>query len=168
MMSSGEGPSNMKSRIAILLSITVLATGCARGLLAPQWGVQDGQLSACEGLHGCVSSQATDPDHLVAPLVFVSSRVDARNDLLAVLRSFRDAQVVSIHPSYLRVEFSGREASGAATTLDIAEFYIPAGEQLIQVRSTPRRNMPDSGENRLRIEMVRTRFYELQEARETP
>lgn len=158
----------MKSRIAIVLSVTVLAAGCARGLLAPQWGVQNGQLAACEDLHGCVSSQATNPDNLVAPLVFVSSRVDARNDLLSVLRMFRDAQVVSIHPSYLRVEFAGREASGAATTLDIAEFYLPPGEKLIQVRSTPRRNMPDSGENRMRIEMVRTRFYELQEARGTP
>lgn len=156
----------MKSRIAIALSVTMFAAGCARGLLAPQWGVQDGQLAACEGLHGCVSSQATNPDNLIAPLVFVSSRVEARNDLLAVLRSFRDAQVVSIHPSYLRVEFAGRVDSGAATTLDIAEFYIPPDQQLIQVRSTPRRNMPDSGENRMRIEMVRTRFYELQEARQ--
>lgn len=157
----------MRLRLVAVLSVTALAVGCTRGLLAPQWGVQDGQLASCEGLHGCVSSQAADPAQLIAPLVFVSSRVDARADLLAVLRMFRDAQVVSIHPSYLRVEFSGREASGAETTLDIAEFYLPPDENLVQVRSTPRRNMPDSGDNRDRIELIRAHFYELQEKRNT-
>jgi uncharacterized protein (DUF1499 family) len=151
--------------VAIMIVAAVAATGCARGLLAPQWGVQDGRLASCEGLRGCVSSQAETAEHLIAPVVYVSTRVEARADMIAVLQSFRGAQIVSSHPVYLRVEFTSRDVPGAGYAFDIAEFYFPQDEKVIHVRSTPRRNMPDSGENRNRIETIRTRFISLQEQR---
>lgn len=156
----------MKLKPTIVLVMAVLAAGCARGLLAPQWGVQDGRLAPCTGLRGCVSSHATEPEHLIAPIVYVSERIEARHDLTNVLRAFRDAQLVSIHPSYLRVEFHSRDMAGVEQTTDIAEFYFAADEKLIHIRSTPRRNMPDSGENRNRMELIRSLFIEQQQLRE--
>lgn len=144
---------------------TALALGGCGSLLMPPFGIQEGKLRPCDGLRGCVSSQAADPARRVAPIEFSSDRATAREHLLAVIRSYRDAQVVSAHPTYIRVEFSSREAVAAGPTvlmIDIAEFYFPLDTNRIEVRSMPRRNMPDSSENRLRIENIRQRFDELQ------
>lgn len=154
----------MTLRTVLALVATSVLGGCGT-LMAPQWGVQEGRLGSCGALRGCVSSQAEDATHRVDPLAYETGRETARDDLLEVIRGFRDAQVVSSHPTYLRVEFTSRENVAAGPTvlmIDITEFYFPVDRPQIEVRSLPRRNMPDSGENRNRIELIRRRFDELQ------
>ena len=144
--------------------------GCG-SLIAPPWGVQEGRLGPCGTLRGCVSSQAENPEHRVDPILYETAREIAREDLLKVIRGFRDAQVVSSHPTYIRVEFASRETVASGPTvlmIDITEFYLPVEAAQIEVRSTPRRNMPDSGENRKRIELIRARFSELQKSHPIP
>ena len=155
--------------VLVVAGMTALA-GCGT-LLAPPWGVQEGELRPCGELRGCVSSQADDAAQRVEPLVYQTGRLDAREDLLKVIRGFRDAQVVSSNPSYIRVEFASRETVASGPTvlmIDIAEFYFPIDAAQVEVRSTPRRNMPDSGENRNRIEVIRERFSELQKHHPIP
>lgn len=158
------GMGGARSRTVLGLATACALAGCGT-LMAPQWGVQEGRLGPCGALRGCVSSQADDPSHRVAPLTYETGRETARDDLVDVIRSFRDAQVVSSHPTYLRVEFTSRENVAAGPTvlmIDITEFYFPVDRPQIEVRSLPRRNMPDSGENRNRIELIRARFDERQ------
>ena len=153
-----------RSRAVLVLAAAAMFSGCGT-LMAPQWGVQEGRLGPCAALRGCVSSQADEPEHRVAPIAYETGRELAREQLLEVIRGFRDAQVVSSHPTYLRVEFTSRETVAAGPTvlmIDIAEFYFPVERKQIEVRSLPRRNMPDSGENRNRIETIRARLGELQ------
>jgi uncharacterized protein (DUF1499 family) len=165
--------SRSTNSLAVLLVAVALAGCGVRGLVAPQWGVQEGRLQPCTGLRGCVSSQAAEAVHHIEPFEYRSARIEARNDILTILRGYRDAQVVSVHPTYVRAEFTSREAvvqdGGTVyrgeTIVDIAEFYFPADEPIVQVRSAPRRQMPDSGENRSRIEAVRARFADLQAQR---
>lgn len=154
----------MTLRIALALTCVTVLAGCS-GMMAPPWGVEEGKLRPCGTLRGCVSSQATEPERRVNPIAYQTGRETARDDLMAVIRSFRDAQVVSSHPNYIRVEFTSRDhaASGFnVLMIDIAEFYFPVDAAQIEVRSIPRRNMPDSGDNRSRIEAIRGRFEELQ------
>ncbi len=154
----------MTLRTALVLACVTVLAGCS-GMLAPPWGVEEGKLRECGTLRGCVSSQAVEPERRVEPIAYTTGREIARDDLMTVIRSFRDAQVVSSHPNYIRVEFTSRDhaASGFnVLMIDIAEFYFPVDEAQIEVRSIPRRNLPDSGDNRSRIEAIRGRFDELQ------
>ena len=162
--------SRMTTRTVLVLAGLTALAGCGT-LISPPWGVQEGRLGSCRDLRGCVSSQAEDPAQRVDPLAYQTGRQDAREDLLKVIRGFRDAQVVSSHPSYIRVEFASRETVASGPTvlmIDIAEFYFPIDAPQVEVRSTPRRNMPDSGENRNRIEVIRERFSELQKHHPIP
>ncbi|MEX0899901.1 MAG: DUF1499 domain-containing protein [Gammaproteobacteria bacterium] len=154
----------MTLRTALVLACVAVIAGCS-GMLAPPWGVEEGKLRPCGTLRGCVSSQAVEPERRVEPIAYQTSREAARDDLVSVIRSFRDAQVVSSHPNYLRVEFTSRDPAASGFNvlmIDIAEFYFPVELAQIEVRSIPRRNMPDSGDNRSRIEAIRDRFEELQ------
>lgn len=160
----------MTLRTALVLACVSVLAGCS-GMMVPPWGVEEGKLRPCGSLRGCVSSQAEESERRVEPIAYQSGRELAREDLMSVIRSFRDAQVVSSHPNYVRVEFTSRDpgASGFnVLMIDIAEFYFPVESTQIEVRSIPRRNMPDSGDNRNRIEAIRERFDELQRNRPMP
>ncbi len=144
--------------------------GCA-GITAPQYGVHEGRLAPCSGQRGCVSSQAKDAAHLIAPLTYRGSRHEARADLLIVIKSWPDAKLVSNHRTYLRVEFPSAESAAAAgpavmsgsANIDETEFYLPTDARVIHIRSAPSRNFPDSGMNRARVEAIRAKFESLQE-----
>lgn len=159
----------MISRIMVTVASAVLLAGCA-GLVAPQYGLQEGRLASCEGLRACVSSHAPeDSEYYIEPLEYQGTRSEARDDLVTVVREFNNANLVSNHRSYMRVEFPSSDTRSErgttvvrTATVDDTEFYFPDDAQRIHVRSTPRRNLPDSGENRDRIEAIRERFEALQ------
>lgn len=154
-----------------LVTATMLSLGGCAGLTVPQYGVHEGQLSACEGQRGCVSSQSTDPEHFIEPLIYRSGRHEARAHLLIVLKSWPNAKLVSNHRTYLRVEFPSTETNdvegptvmGSSANIDETEFYLPTDQRVIHLRSAPRRNFPDDGTNRARVEVIRAKFESLQD-----
>jgi len=72
----------------LLLLTPVLLMGCS-GTRPVGLGARDGKLLPCPSSPNCVSSQAPDEGHRVAPLAYSGSLDDAMNRLKEIVRSFR-------------------------------------------------------------------------------
>ncbi|MEL6247353.1 MAG: DUF1499 domain-containing protein [Cyanobacteria bacterium J06648_16] len=120
-------------------------------------GVSDGQLQPCPASPNCVVSQNADEEHSIAPLRYKTDREIARETLLAILQKQPRTEVVQQTPDYIEVEFTSRLMG----FVDDAEFYFPAGENVIHVRSAARLGESDLGVNRRRIEQFRFAMAEL-------
>jgi len=134
--------------MSILSSILAACAGGKPGNL----GVQGGRLTECPDSPNCVSSQAVDEGHRIAPLVFSDDPASAFARLKQTLVRRRDTTIIEERPGYLRVEFR--------TTLfvDDGEFLLDGRQRLIQVRSASRLGYSDLGKNRNRLEEIRSQF----------
>ncbi|PKG37766.1 DUF1499 domain-containing protein [Psychromonas sp. Urea-02u-13] len=149
----------MKKHVSILLLSSVLLAGCSG--TSPTLGISDGQLKACPESPNCVSSQATDKQHAIAPIVFNGSAKQAQMQLLSVINTWDRSKVIVVKEDYIRVEFT----SAIMRFIDDVEFYFPAvsmakdntektEKTVIQVRSASRLGESDLGVNRERIEKI--------------
>jgi uncharacterized protein (DUF1499 family) len=117
-------------------------------------GVTNGQLAGCGNAPNCVSTEATDDDHSVAPLTFEGTAKEAMTRLKSVIENMPRTVIVTTDETYLHAEF---------TTLifrytDDVEFQINAEESIIQIRSASRTGYSDLGANRNRVEAIRAAF----------
>lgn len=117
-------------------------------------GVRDGRLAPCPDDPNCVSSQASDEAHRIAPLAFAGDPAAAMTALAAVVRTMPRATIVTTRPGYLHVEF----ASATMGFVDDAEFVLDADAKRINVRSAARLGSRDFGVNRERIDAIRSSF----------
>lgn len=125
--------------------------GCA-GQRPSNLGVQDGLLSACAASPNCVSSQATDERHRIAPLSFTGDPQAAFTKLKQVLSKRSDVIIVDEKDGYLRTELR------TTFFVDDAEFLLDSEKHAIQVRSASRLGYSDLGKNRSRMEEIRREF----------
>jgi len=102
-----------------------------------------------------VSSQATDENHRIAPLVCSDEPQQAFARLKQTLLSRGDTTIIEELPDYLRVEFHTR------LFVDDGEFLLDAKQQRIEVRSASRLGYSDLGKNRNRVEEIRRQFAEI-------
>ena len=125
--------------------------GCA-GERPDNLGAQDGLLVPCPRSPNCVSSQATDERHRIAPLTFADEPQAAWARLRTVLTGRADAALIEEQPGYLRLELR--------TTLfvDDAEFLLEPVNRVIHVRAAARLGYSDLGKNRSRMEEIRRQF----------
>ncbi|QZZ20945.1 DUF1499 domain-containing protein [Leptothermofonsia sichuanensis E412] len=114
-------------------------------------GIQDGKLAPCPSTPNCVSSQAVDATHVIAPLRYNGSSEAAFNQLRSVIRSLPAAQVITESDRYLYAEFT----SALMGFVDDVEFFLDEDANVIQVRSASRLGESDLGVNRQRIEAIR-------------
>lgn len=136
----------------------VLAIGCmmmvaCAGKRPVNLGVHDGRLTDCPSSPNCVSSQAADPGHGIAPFRYTGEREDAFKRLKAVVKAYERTTVVAERDDYLHVEFK----TAIMGFVDDVEFYFPA-EKVIHVRSASRLGYSDLGVNRKRVEKLRQMF----------
>jgi uncharacterized protein (DUF1499 family) len=115
-------------------------------------GVRDGKLTACPGSPNCVSSQAADQGHGIAPLTFSDDPQQAFARLKQTLSRRNDTTVIEERPNYLRVEFHTR------LFVDDGEFLLDPDRRIIQLRSASRLGYSDLGKNRSRMEEIRSQF----------
>jgi uncharacterized protein (DUF1499 family) len=125
--------------------------GCA-GQRPKNLGAKDGVLAACPASPNCVSSQAGDTKHHVAPFVISGDPERAFANLKKVLELRRDTTIVEQTPDYLRVELR------TLLFVDDGEFLLDRTHQNIQVRSASRIGYSDFGKNRSRMEEIRSQF----------
>jgi uncharacterized protein (DUF1499 family) len=125
--------------------------GCA-GERPQNLGTKDGQLVACPSSPNCVSSQAADDGHRIAPLTFSGDPDAAFARLKQILGRRGDTSIIEEQPGYLRVELR--------TTLfvDDGEFLLDRSHSVIQLRSASRLGYSDLGKNRSRMEEIRSQF----------
>lgn len=125
--------------------------GCA-GERPSNLGVRDGSLTACPSSPNCVSSQASDEQHRIAPLAFKDDPDAAFARLKQVLDARRDTTVIDQQLGYLRAELR------TMLFVDDGEFYLDRVQRIIQVRSSSRLGYSDLGKNRSRMEQIRREF----------
>lgn len=158
----------MKTSKTPLIIASVAALGVAGLLLvrqsvaaasvAPQnIGVSNGQLADCPDSPNCVSSQARDAEHHIAPIAYRGDQDAAHQTLMQVLRAMPRMTIIAEMPDYVYVEFR----SFTFGFVDDVEFYFDDEHKLIHVRSASRLGYGDMGVNRRRVEGIADAFYQL-------
>jgi uncharacterized protein (DUF1499 family) len=140
----------------LLMALGLLGfIGCA-GERPKNLGGREGILTPCLDSPNCVSSQAANERHRIAPLVFSDEPGAAFSRLKRILSSRSDTTIVDDLPDYLRVELR--------TTLfvDDGEFLLDRTNKVIHIRSASRLGYSDLGKNRSRLEAIRSQFLALE------
>ena len=118
----------------------------------PDLGLADGHLAACPDSPNCVCSQGADEAHHVEPLRYEGSAAEARARLLRIVETDPRAELIAATDDYVHAEYR------AMIFLDDVEFYLPAEEPVVHVRSASRVGHSDLGANRRRVEAIRRLF----------
>lgn len=138
---------------ALALPLVLLLSACS-GSPPDNLGINGGNLAACPDSPNCVSSQASDARHAIAPLPLVGTAEQTQSKLKTLLESEPRARVVEEAPGYLRAEYT----SQWMRFVDDVEFML--GAQAVEVRSASRLGYKDFDVNRERIERLRQRLSE--------
>ena len=112
------------------------------------------RLAPCPSSPNCVSSQATDDAHRVAPIVFRGDPAAALRRLRTVIEAMPRARIVEMTDSRLKAEFQ----SWLFRFVDDVDAIVDPGTGTIQVRSASRVGYSDLGVNRKRVEAIRAAF----------
>lgn len=130
----------------LLLSLTASAPS--------NLGVRNGRLAPCPTSPNCVSTQAEDREHWIAP-ISVTFQDPSPIELLAELvREMPRTKIVEQSDVYLRAEFRSR----VFRFCDDVEFYYEKDSGRIHFRSASRVGHSDLGVNRERMEHIRSLF----------
>ena len=136
----------------IIMTIGLLGiVGCS-GERPNNLGAREGLLAACPASPNCVSSQADDGRHRIAPLPFSGDPDAAFARLKLVFGHRRDTTIIEETRDYLRVELR------TVLFVDDGEFLLDRRRSVIHVRSASRLGYSDLGKNRSRLEEIRTEF----------
>lgn len=128
--------------------------GLLSGTRPRDLGVRQGALKPVPSSPNAVSSQASDDAHRIAPLAYYGAREQALRNLRTIVENTPRTRIVAMTSDYLYAEYT----SAMLGFVDDVEFYLPAGAQVIHVRSASRLGYSDLGANRKRIEDVRARL----------
>jgi uncharacterized protein (DUF1499 family) len=135
--------------VIMLCGGLVSASGAAQPTANP--GMSGAGLKACPDSPNCVSSDAHDETHHIAPLTYSIPDAQAWQLLREQVARLPRAVVVAEEPGYLHVECR----SAVFGFVDDLEFQLRAAQGLIAVRSAARTGYYDFGANRQRIEELR-------------
>jgi uncharacterized protein (DUF1499 family) len=147
-------PWNVIALVALLVAAGGVVTLALLSLLSKRpadLGPSGGRLAPCPGSPNCVSSQADDGAHRVAPLTFAGEPAEAWARLRAVLGGMPRTRVVTATETYLHAECASR----VFRFVDDVEFLLDRDARVIHVRSGSRAGHSDLGVNRRRVEAIR-------------
>lgn len=111
-------------------------------------------LPPCPDSPNCVSSQATNKDQQVDPIVFTLPPQQALARLKQVLAGMPRTRLVKEEGGYLHAEVR----SFLFRFVDDLEFLVDNERNLIHIRSASRTGHSDFGVNRRRVERIRKAF----------
>lgn len=120
-------------------------------------GITDGRLAPCPETQNCVSSQATDEAHKIAPLKTSGSAEVVMVDLANTIESMFGAKIIKIEGNYLHAEFTTR----IMRFVDDVECYYHEDTGIIDIRSASRIGYSDLNANRKRVEELREKFAQV-------
>ncbi len=108
-------------------------------------------LRPCPSSPNCVSTQARDEGHAIAPLRYKKPRAEAKEALKAAVATLPRVTLVEEDEFYLHYEFT----SLLFRFVDDVEFLFDAAAHIIHFRSASRTGYGDLGVNRKRMEELR-------------
>ena len=123
----------------------------------PKLGIESGRLKPCPDTPNCVSSQTTDQQHFIEPILVTATPDGTRDMILKTLDEFNRVKVVEVQAGYIHAEFT----SLIFRFVDDVEFYFPASESdvvRVDIRSASRIGRSDLGANRKRMEAIRQKI----------
>jgi len=109
-------------------------------------------LAPCPSSPNCVSTEAQDAGHIIAPYRYQKSKTDAKEALKEILRSLPRTKLVEEDEAYLHYEFT----SLLLRFVDDVEFLLDDETKTIHFRSASRTGYGDFGVNRRRMEEIRS------------
>jgi uncharacterized protein (DUF1499 family) len=109
-------------------------------------------LAPCPSSPNCVSTQATDQSHRIAPYRYQQSLAGAKETLKTIVNLLPRTRLIEETEGYLHYEFT----SFLLRFVDDVEFVFDEEPKLIQFRSASRTGYSDLGVNRRRMEDIRT------------
>ncbi len=136
------------TRVTCLLLFFILLASCA--------GTKPdsiGQFSECPEKPNCIFSKSSTALHMIAPLIYQNSFLEAKEKLLKVIKSMPRAEIATNKENFLHVEFTSK----IFRFVDDVEFYFNA-PGIIHFRSASRFGHSDMGVNRHRMEEIRHLF----------
>lgn len=110
------------------------------------------RLDPCPSSPNCVSTQASDESHAIAPFRYRKSRAEAKEALKEVIRSLPRTKLVEEDETYLHYEVT----SLLFRFVDDVEFLFDDDTKTIHFRSASRTGYGDLGVNRTRMEQLRS------------
>lgn len=119
-------------------------------------GIKNSRLIPCPTTPNCVSSDATDASHAIAPFQLSVPPGDAWRELRLALKNYPRTELVRETDDYIHAECR----SAIFGFVDDLEFHLRATEGIVAVRSASRLGRSDFGVNRRRIEALRARLRE--------
>ncbi|MEH2287499.1 DUF1499 domain-containing protein [Nostoc sp.] len=145
--------------IAFVILLTLISSLILPGATwaASSLGVDNGHLSTCPVSNNCVVSQNADEKHAINPIVYHVDRNAAREILLKVLSVVPRTEIVEQTDNYIHALSKSR----IFRLVDDVEFYLPANESVIHLRSASRVGEFDLGINRRRCEQIRLALRDL-------
>jgi len=109
-------------------------------------------LTGCPASPNCVSSDAVDGAHAIAPLqLIVSSPADGWRAVRKIIDELPRTKIISSTDDYLHAECT----SAVFGFVDDLELHLRPAEKLLAVRSASRLGYSDLGVNRKRVESLR-------------
>lgn len=114
-------------------------------------GVKEGRLAPCPASPNCVSTQADDAEHRIAPLTFTGTTAMAMFRLKAILSRIPRLKLVKETDNSLHFEAT----SFFFRFVDDVEFQFDEAAGVIHFRSASRTGHYDFGVNRKRMEQIR-------------
>jgi uncharacterized protein (DUF1499 family) len=140
--------------ILLLLPIVALYVMSFTATRPSNLGVNAGKLAPCPASPNCVSTQADDEAHRIAPIPFTGTTGDALAKLKQAIATLPRAQIITEKTDYLHAECT----SLIFRFVDDVEFWIDEPNHVIHARSASRVGHGDMGVNRQRMEAIRAAF----------
>lgn len=114
-------------------------------------GIVDNRLMPCPESPNCVSSDASDDVHGIAPYRLKAAPDVAWEGLKNAVGSLERVTLVTVEDQYLHAEVR----SALFRFVDDVEFHLRPDQGIIAVRSAARTGYGDMGVNRKRVERIR-------------
>jgi uncharacterized protein (DUF1499 family) len=145
--------------VGILLTLTFsLILPNTTWASSQELGIKLGHLASCPASPNCVVTQgAADAKHAIDPITYHLDRNEAKKVLLKVLTVVPRTEVIEETDNYIHALSKSR----IFKFVDDVEFYLPANESVIQMRSASRLGDSDLGVNRRRLEQIRLALRDL-------
>jgi len=141
-----------KGLLGMLLA-AIFLLGCS-GTRPPGVGQGAGKLAPCPQTPNCVSTNADDRTHAIAPLEYQGPKEQAMEDLAAAIEAMPRTNIIKKSENYLYAQFT----SAFWRFVDDVEFSFAPDSTIIHFRSASRLGKSDFGVNRDRMEGIRRRF----------
>lgn len=117
-------------------------------------GLTDGELMPCPSSPNCVSTQASpdDVEHYAEPIIYTGDRMKTQLLIESFILNNGNAHLVSSTLGYVHFEVK----SPLVGYIDDVEFYLPAADSVVHVRSASRVGYSDFGTNRERVRQIQS------------